>query len=244
MYDYIEGRKRIEEILTEKIEINEAEERIPQNKSFTFSNAYYGWVTGVFIDIRKSTELFQNENKIMVAKIIKSFTSELIEILKDNELLREIGIRGDCVYAIYTSPKKDDEYNIFEKVVEINTFIKMLNKLLLKNKFIEIEVGIGIATDKELIIKAGRENSGINNLVWIGKAVTTAANLSSFGSKNNIDRIVLSNLTYTNIIDRYKKEYPNDAEYWFRKININGADFYCANIIKINFNKYINENIF
>lgn len=244
MYDYAEGRKRIEEILDNPLEIIETKEKIPQDTSFTFSNAYHGWVTGVFVDIRDSTRLFQNENKMIVAKIIKSFTSEIIEILRDSDLRREIGIRGDCVYAIYTTPDMDDIYDVFEKAVEINTFIKMLNKLLLGKNFPKIEIGIGVSSGIELIVKAGRQNSGINNLVWIGKAVTTAAHLSSFGSKNNIDRIVLSNSTYINIIDRYKKEYPNNAETWFRKININDNDFYCANIIKIKFNKYINENIF
>lgn len=34
----------------------------------------------------------------------KKFYLEVIEILRVDENLREIGIRGDCVYAIYTTP--------------------------------------------------------------------------------------------------------------------------------------------
>lgn len=40
---------------------------------------------------------------------MKSFTSELIEILRKNDNLRDIGIRGDCIYAIYTTPKETDD---------------------------------------------------------------------------------------------------------------------------------------
>ncbi|MDD5020612.1 MAG: adenylate/guanylate cyclase domain-containing protein [Endomicrobiaceae bacterium] len=236
-YDYIDGKKRIEEILNGEFEINEANEKIPQNEKFTFDNAYYGWVTGVFVDIRNSTNLFQEENKIKVAKIIKSFTSEIIEILRTSDLLREIGIRGDCVYAIYTSPKQKDEYDIFHKVVCINTFIDMLNKLLNQKQYPEIEIGIGIATAKELIVKAGRANTGINNLVWIGDAVTTASNLSSLANKNGLERIVLSDLTYSNIIEKYKKKYPLTGESWFTKV-VN-KDYYYTNIIFVDFNNWI-----
>ena len=52
--------------------------------------------------------------------MIKSFTSETIEILRNNDNLREIGIRGDCVYAIYTSPMKRDEYELAEKTFSRN----------------------------------------------------------------------------------------------------------------------------
>lgn len=104
-YDYKAGKKRIKEILNNKLQVIE-NNKIPNNDNFTFSNAYYGWVTAIFVDIRKSTDLFSKDDKEIVSKMIRSFTSEVIEILRKDDLLREIGIRGDCVYAIYTTPKK------------------------------------------------------------------------------------------------------------------------------------------
>ncbi|MBU3134286.1 hypothetical protein KPL40_17855 [Clostridium gasigenes] len=44
--------------------------------------------------------LFQEYYSERVAKIIIFFTSEIIDILKESDLHREIGIRGDYVYAI------------------------------------------------------------------------------------------------------------------------------------------------
>lgn len=94
--------------------------RFPNDDSFTFSNGYYCWATAIFVDIRNSSALFGDEDKEKVAKVIKSFTSETIEILRNNDNLREIGIRGDCVYAIYTSPMKRDEYELAEKTFSRN----------------------------------------------------------------------------------------------------------------------------
>ena len=66
----------------------------------------------------------------------------------------------------------------------IPNFMKMLNKLLCDKNYPTISVGIGMSTAEELVVKAGRKDVGINSKVWIGKAVTTASNLSSLGRPN------------------------------------------------------------
>ena len=104
-YDYKEGKKRVEAILDNELEIIEQNE-LPSIANLTFENAYKCWVSAIFVDIRNSTGLFTNKDKTKVSKIIRSFTSEIIEILRQGENLREIGIRGDCVYAIYTTNER------------------------------------------------------------------------------------------------------------------------------------------
>ena len=201
-YDYREGKKRVIEILNNRLEVIEPT-GIPNDQEFTFDNGYYCWVTGLFVNIRDSSKLFATSDKVTVSKIIRSFTSEIIEILRENSNNREIGIRGDCVYSIYNSPTKDSIYDIVDLAVYINTYMKMLSKILTQRKIPNISVGIGIATSQELIIKAGRKNSGINSKVWIGKAVTGASNLSSVGNKNDIGPIVISRITYDTVINRF-----------------------------------------
>ena len=98
-YDYKEGKRRILELLNDPTDIEEVTS-IPSDKEFTYDNGYYGWVTALFVDIRESTKLFAENKKSSTARIIRCFTSEIIEILKNDSNLREIGIRGDCVYAI------------------------------------------------------------------------------------------------------------------------------------------------
>ena len=243
-YDYKSGKKRIEEILDNTLEVIE-QNKIPKNDKFTFTNAYYGWVTGIFIDIRDSSTLFSKEDKEEISKMIRSFTSEIIEILRDDDKLREIGIRGDCVYAIFTTPTKDDIYEVVDKSIYINTFFKMLNNLLDDRGFDSIRAGIGISTDKELVVKAGRKDVGINNNVWIGDAVTKASNLSSLGEKDGYRRIVMSNITYMNMIDKMKENNPNEnVSSWFTEYyKSEFGTFYDAGVIKVAFDEWIDNGM-
>lgn len=241
-YDYERGKDRIETILRDKLEVKE-QSKLPANDDFTFSNAYYSWVTGVFVDIRDSTTLFSDEDKVKVSKMIKTFTSEVIEILRDDENLREIGIRGDCVYAIYTTPQKDDVYEVVDKAFWVNTFMKMLNTILGGYGLPMLKVGVGVSTAKELVIKAGRYGSGINNLVWVGEAVTHASKFSNMGNKNGVRPIILSSCTYSNVIDRLKKENP-EAETWFDKNNDSDLGlYYDANVVKSKFESWISNGM-
>lgn len=221
MYDYNAGKKRIEKILDSDLEV--LEQSIPKDDKFTFTNGYYDWVSAIFVDIRDSSEIFSNEDKEIVSKMIRSFTSEVIEILRGEDKLREIGIRGDCVYAIYNTPKTNNIYDVADKGFYINTFMGMINDLLKSRGYDTIRVGIGIATAQELVIKAGRENVGINSKVWIGDAVTKASNLSSIGLKDGNKAIILSTLAYTNMIDQMC-EYNSEAKSWFEKNMILSTD--------------------
>lgn len=237
-YDYKNGKERIEEILYGDLEVIK-KEKLPKESEFTFDNAYQGWVTGLFVDIRESTKLFSGEDKNQVSKVIKSFTSEIIEILRLDDNLREIGIRGDCVYAIYTTPQKDDIYEIADKSFYINTFMKMLNRLLEKRGYPTVKVGIGVSSAEELVVKAGRENVGINNLVWIGNAVTKASKFSGLGNKEGRGSIIFSECSYINFIERLK-EKNKDAGLWFTKYDDNDlGTYYAADVIKTEFNNWI-----
>lgn len=241
-YDYKSGKARVKAILDNKLEVIE-QNKVPSDDEFTFNNGYISWVSAIFVDIRDSSSLFSNEDKEKVSKIIKSFTSEIIEILRDDDNLREIGIRGDCVYAVYTTPNKDNIYELADRTFYINTYLKMLNKLVTNKGFSTINAGIGLSTAKELVVKAGRKDVGINSKVWIGDAVTKASNLSSLGSKNGLASIVFSNCSYINFIDKLV-ENNTDAKSWFteRSDSENGT-YYDANIIKTAFDKWIQDGM-
>lgn len=243
-YNYQDGKKRIQDILDNTLEVLE-NDKIPSDDNFTFSNAYYGWVTGIFVDIRDSSELFSNGDKELISKMIRSFTSEMIEILRNDDNLREIGIRGDCVYGIYTTPLTKDILEIADKAFFINTFLKMLNKLLSERGMPNIKVGIGISTDKELVVKAGRKGVGINNSIWIGDAVTKASNLSSLGNKNGYSPIVMGDTVYNNIIEGLEERNSSkDVKSWFtERYTDDFGKFYDANIIKEQFDKWVDSEM-
>lgn len=238
-YDYKEGKKRVLEILNNKLEIKE-NDTIPNETNFTYENSYYGWVSAIFVDIRDSTTLFTKYDKVTVSKIIRSFTSEIIEILRPYDNLREIGIRGDCVYAIYTTPNIYDEYLLFSLTAYINTYMLMLNSLLKSKNLPTIKAGIALATAQELVVKAGRKGSGINNLVWIGNAVTSAANLSSLANKNGNDEIIYSESSYTNFI-KYENFQKDSID--FKRKNSDYGYYYTASVIIPDFNYWIYQGM-
>lgn len=239
VYDYKQGKNRVESILDNYMEIEE-KDRLPSDDNFTFENGYLSWVTAIFVDIRDSTTLFSNKNED-TAKVVRAFTSEIIEILRNDGNMREIGIRGDCVYAIYTTPYKLEILKCASNTFYVNTFINMFNKLLENRGKNKIKVGIGMSSDKELIVKAGRKGVSINSKVWIGEAVTVASKLSSYGDKDYRPRIMYSSLAYNNFIEDFEKSNPDsNVRDWFTYRSELNA--YESGIIMSEFNNWVNSD--
>lgn len=237
-YDYQNGFQRINNILNQNMD-EEERKRIPSESQMTYSNGYTMWISSIFVDIRDSTKLFANKDRDMVTKIIKSFVSEVIVILQSDDA-DEIGIRGDCVYGIYSTPKIGNIYEVFNKAIYINTLMKLLNKQYIKKGYPSIKIGIGLSASEDLVVKAGRKGSGVNDRVWIGRAVSEASNLSGFGNKNGHSPILMSQLFYQNMM-----EYANNPckKEWFHQITVDGKTVFQCNIIDTPFNNWIDNNV-
>lgn len=244
MYDFKKSKKIIESILKSPTKIVEKSNIPSTDSEFTYESGIKSWVGALFVDIVDSSKLFQTPNED-TARVIRSFCSEIISILKDDENYREIGIRGDCVYCIYNAPYQTDLVDIFRHAYRINSFMGMFNKLLKKNGYSLISAGIGLGCSQDLIIKAGQNGSGINDKIWIGKAVVDAAHLSDVANRNGISAIAMSSLFYENVIEHLCKENEKYKS-WIRAHSsgfYGGIDYYHCDIIEIDFNKWIEENI-
>lgn len=243
-YDYKKGKNRIINILDSKTKIKECE-RIPKSdEEFTYENGIKSWVGALFVDIRDSSEYFTENKPDIVARVIRAFCSEIITILAANENYRQIGIRGDCVYAIYSCPFKTDIDSIMDDAACINTFQKMFKKILTKKGFPTFSFGIGIGASKDLVIKAGIKQSGINDLIWIGDAVIDASNMSGIANKNGFEPIVMDDCFYDNIKDIkasdehiYKDFISSKYSYSLKKT------VYHADIISTTFNKWVENEL-
>lgn len=240
-YNYIDGKQRVLKILNNTVEVQKSKKVPRPDSSFSFNNGFNSWVTAVFVDIRDSKTLFSQNKKTTVARVIRAFTSEIIEILKNDSNLREIGIRGDCVYAIYTCSTENEDYEILDKAIYVNTYIDMLNVLLTNKQMPNIKAGIGIATAMDLVVKAGRKGSDINNLVWIGDAVSFASGLSSLANKKGKDRILMTKQFYNSVMKRLKDHNLNkNIDNWFSSYNVPVIGDCCGcNLVKSDFDKWI-----
>jgi class 3 adenylate cyclase len=203
MYDFKEAKARVLEILSKKISVDELE-AIPKDETkFTFENGIRSWVTSIFVDIEDSTTLFKSED-LKITRIMRAFTSEIIEIFIGDPNYRQIGIRGDCVYGIFSTPTQKDVNEVFLNAVNVNSFLLLFNELLEQNHFQKITAGIGLGCSKDLVIKAGKSGSGINDLIWVGKAVVDASNLSGIANRNGIGPIAMNDSVFDSIIGRHK----------------------------------------
>lgn len=244
-YDYINGKKRIEDILSSSNDTKQSD-LLPVESAFSYDNGYYGYVTAIFVDICESTKIFNDSTmkKTTKAKIIRSFTSEVIEILRQNEKIRDIGIRGDCVFGIYTSPSYGDDYELFDKAVYVNTFGKMLNALLSRKNFQTIKFGIGIATGYDLVVKAGRSGTGINDLIWIGEAVSYASKFSNFANRNGAGAIIVSNKFFDNLKRAIEKSNENNNKLsWFTDFTSGEYSGKQCSVIKVRMNEWVEEGM-
>lgn len=241
MYDYNKSCEMIDAILKSPTKIEEKDTIPASDAEFTYANGIKAWVGALFVDIVDSTKLFKGADE-NTARIIRSFCSEIISILKDDSNYREIGIRGDCVYCIYSAQYQESLADIFRHAYRINTFMMMLNKLLEKNGYEKIRAGIGLGCGQDLIVKAGQSGSGINDKIWIGKAVVDAAHLSERANRDGIGPIAMNPLFYTNIVEIMSSE---DSQYksWIKAYTrlYGQVDFYHCDIVEKEFEKWIKE---
>jgi len=178
-YNYKEGKLRVEEILRLNSDIEEVT-MIPRTKDeWTHKNGIKSWVAAIVVNLRDSNKLINIEDEIQVAKTIKAYTSEIIEIFSGSQLLFEKGVRGDTVYGLFNATT-DDEANEILKISEwVNTYMKMLNELLKQNGFQKVQAGIGVSISKDLIIRTPKDFEKI----VIGRAFFDADHLSKLTSR-------------------------------------------------------------
>ena len=197
-YNYLDSIKRIDEYLNNH---NDYEERnaIPTRDQLTFSNGFYVDCYALFVDIRSSSKLPELHQKRVLAKIYRSYISELTAIMQGFSNCKEINIVGDCVSGIFGHNRKDDVMQPFQAAYTINGVVRILNYKLEQKGWNTIKVGIGIARGKALMIQAGFKGSGINDVVWMGEVVNQASNLCNIANKNGNDVIVVSKDVYNDL---------------------------------------------
>lgn len=240
MFDYYESKKRVYDILNSKTKI-ENKDYIPSSDSeFTYENGIKAWVGAMFIDIKESSKLFKKYDEEKLARILRAYFSEIVGILKLNNNYRQIGIRGDCVYAIYSVSTKDDLEKILSDSILINTFNKMFQKILVNSNFVSFEIGIGLGLSETLIVKTGQKFSGINDNVWIGESVVDASKLSGQGNRDGFETIVMNELFFNNIKEFNANPEHNYSYYISCKYSYKSQSIvYQCDMINVDYNKWI-----
>lgn len=200
-FDFEKSRERLDEILNTSDTNFEEVKVIPSRDKLTFTNGFYVNCTALFVDLRGSSKLPTKYKRPTLARIYRSYISELVAIMNGNSDCKEISIVGDCVWGIFDSQFKSQIQDVFSTSGRISSIIDVLNCKLKKKGVDPITIGIGIDYGRALMIKAGYSGSGLNEVVWMGDVVNGASKLCSLGNKGlfsyetMVSSVVYSNLT-------------------------------------------------
>lgn len=232
-YNFNKSIERINEILNSSDYNYQNNNGIPSRENLSFTNGYYVDVTVLFIDIRGSKKLSDKHIRPVLAKIYRSYISEIVAVLNGNLNVNEIYIEGDGVWAVFNTISKYQVESVFSTAAEISSLVDILNIKLFKKNYSKIEIGIGIDYGECLYMKAGYKGSSINEVVWIGKVVGKAASLCSNGSRSYSNKeFMVSENVYLNLSDHCKNLLS-----WNSSLNC-----YHGNVINTIMNEWSKEN--
>jgi class 3 adenylate cyclase len=231
-YDYTKSISRIDTILNQQDASFEEVKNFPSIDKLTFTNGFYVNATALFVDIRDSSKLTNDRKRPTLAKIYRSFISEVIAIMNGNQNCKFINIDGDCVSGVYETLKKVDIDSAFSDAYTISSLIDILNCKLKKKKITEINIGIGMDYGRLLLIKAGFSGSRLNEVAWMGDALNTAAKLCNKANKEHSYEILVSSVINENLNDHNKK-LLSEIPY---------SDYYGGNAIRTDMNEWVQEN--
>jgi class 3 adenylate cyclase len=199
-YDFENSADRIDEILNTPDVNYEETNSVPSRDRLTVNNGFYVNCSSMFVDIRGSKELAGKYKRSTLARIYRSYISELVAVMRYHTKVCEVSIQGDCVWGVFDTPQKADVDELFSIAYTTSSMIDILNWKLGNKKIDPLTVGIGLSYGRALMIKAGHKGSSINDVVWMGDVVNEAAKLCDYGNSTYSDReIMLSEAIYINL---------------------------------------------
>lgn len=231
-YDLDSSVSRIDEILDASNDEFVESDSIVDREKLTYTNGFYVHCTALFVDIRDSSNMTDAHKRPVLAKIYRSFISEMVALMNGHDTCREVNINGDCVWCVCETNYKKDIDGVFSLAAKACSLVDILNYKLKKKDFQRYEVGVGIDYGRALMIKAGYKGSSIQDVLWMGDVVNQACHLSNEANSGYFDkRVFLSNIIFDNLNDDNKKLCTKDG----------GRDIYQADIVNIGMNDWLQD---
>lgn len=231
-YDFNSSLSRIDEILDASNDSFKESDSIVNREKLTYKNGFYVYCTALFVDIRDSSNMTDAHKRPVLAKIYRSFISEMVALMNGHDTCREVNINGDCVWCVCETKYKTDIDGVFSLAAKACSLVDILNYKLKKKNYQTYQVGVGIDYGRALMIKAGNDGSAINDVVWMGDVVNQACHLCNEANSGFFDkRVFLSNIIYDNLNNNNKALCSKDG----------GRDIYQADVVNINMSKWLKK---
>lgn len=234
-FDHTKSDERIRDILDSAETFDELDD-IPSRDRLTYSNGFYVNCTALFIDIRGSSELAQKHTRPVLGKLYRSYLSECVAVMNGETRCREIFINGDCVSGIFSTPLMSDIDAVFSTAARLYSVTNILNWRLEQKGYTTFRCGIGIAYGRALMLKAGHNGSGINDVIWMGDVVNEASNLCHDGNRGSRMPMQVSTTVQNNLNDKNKSLLTVVNKTSYLKI-----DQYEGDIINTTMDEYLTD---
>lgn len=233
IYNHVSSAARIDSILAQPQGNYEEVDALPDRDKLTYSNGFYAYCSALFVDIRDSSKLPQTYKRPKLAKLYRSFISEMVAVMNGISTVREVNIVGDCVWAVYNTPQRDNIDEVFAVAAQGHSLVKILNYKLEKAGYSQLlRCGFGMEYGRALMVKAGYSGSGIADVIYMGDVVNQSAKLASQGSKGFAPPIMVGNTFASNLNEENTRLIQKD---WSR-------DCYTGNVINLVMEDWYQEN--
>ena len=202
-YNFENSLARIDEILDAPNGNYQEKDSIPKG-GLTYNNGYYVNCTAIFVDICNSSDMTDKHRRPVLAKIYRSFISEMVAMFNDFKQCREISINGDCVWAVFDTPSSQDVNRAFDAACKANSLVKVLNNRWENKGYDTHNANIGMDYGRALMIQAGYKGSGINDILWMGDVVNSACHLCNEKRNSSDAPILLGYEVYQRLNEDYQ----------------------------------------
>lgn len=231
-YDFKKSIERIGKILNADNNSFAETDAISDSRMLTYENGFYVNLTAVFVNIRDISSIAGEHRRLVLAKIHRSFISEMVALMNGYNKTKEINIHCDSVWCVCDTQYKQDMDEVFSLVAKICSLADILNYKLSEDLKVSYKIGVGMDYGRALMIKAGYDGSEINDVVWVGDVVNRACHLCEEAGSGLFDkRIFLSNIVYDNLNEDNKRLCIKDNE----------RDIYQANIVNENMHDWLTK---
>lgn len=242
-YDYVESKRRIYGILADPNDIKKVKNIEKLENRLENSNGVKTWITVLSINLIDSKTLYSYPDELKRIKVFRAYTSEILQILYSNEELQpiEATVIGDRILAIYSTSLKRKVYEACQLGFYINTYQKMLNKILESKGYPQVQVKIGIASDEDIVLNATTKKCELTDKIILGSAIRNAQKKSRF---KQTECMHIDSITYSNINEIMKQTNSEEpVETWFTKKMDEVGIYYECNIYKTGFNDWIDNGM-
>ncbi|MDO1447739.1 hypothetical protein Q0590_15820 [Rhodocytophaga aerolata] len=157
----------------------------------------------LYFDLKRTSMLFGHHSIPTVAKIIRTYISEITSVLKSVPKCKGVVLDGDNIYGVYDASLSTGLDNVFALAVIGKSILEVLNHKLRLQQMPLVNAGVGIDFGKVLMVKT--EFKYVKEPVWLGDVIYFAARYSHLANHaESGSPIYLSKVVYQHLSKEYQ----------------------------------------